>query len=257
MDGILLALIFSISLNLAMFFPAFFLRTDKLTDISYALTFAAIAIFLLYRSESIANKYLISLLVFIWAARLGAYLLIRITKIKKDERFDNFRHKFFSFMGFWLLQGITSFIILIPSIFYFESNTSKIYLIGVLVWLAGICIESAADYQKFKFILNKNNKNKWIESGIWHYSRHPNYFGEILCWLGIWIAVLPSLTLWQRILSAISPIFISVMLIFVSGIPLLEKKADERWGHDHRYENYKRRTSILILWPVTKKQKNK
>jgi steroid 5-alpha reductase family enzyme len=258
-EEIILALIVSILLNLVLFLPAFFLKTDKLTDGSYAITFVLVTLILFLRAEMSINRILVALMIFLWALRLGTYLIIRINKTKKDNRFDEFRHKFWSFLGFWILQGITVFFVLIPTIFYFKSPSSKIYIIGLFVWFIGLIIETISDIQKFRFISDKNNRSKWIESGLWHYSRHPNYFGEILCWLGVWITVLPALSLWLRIISIIGPLFIAVMLIFISGIPILEKKAKEKWGHDHRYEDYVRRTSMLLLWPVkeNKIHKNK
>jgi steroid 5-alpha reductase family enzyme len=257
MNSILLAFLISVGLNIVMFFPAFILRTDKLTDISYALTFALVTIFLLVLGDITMHKIIIAVCIIIWAIRLGTYLLIRISRMKKDSRFDNFRHKFFPFLGFWVLQGITVFIVLLPSIFFFRISSPQVYFIGILIWATGLIIETVADYQKYTFIQNKKNKGKWIDSGLWHYSRHPNYFGEILCWLGIWIAVLPSLPLWQQIAGALSPLFISIMLLFISGIPLLEKQGNERWGKDPNYQQYLRNTSSLILWPSKKENKKK
>lgn len=257
MEQILLSLITSILLNIILFFPAFFLRTDKLTDASYAITFIIVISLLFLSTEGSINRIIVASMIFLWAIRLGIYLFIRITKIKKDNRFDDFRHKFWSFLGFWLLQGATVFIVLIPSTFYFKSTSSNIYIIGIFIWLLGLIIETIADYQKFSFISDKDNKGKWIDNGLWHYSRHPNYFGEILCWLGIWIAVLPSLSHLQKIISIIGPLFISYLLIFVSGIPLLEKKANEKWGHNPKYRDYVNTTSTLVLWPKLKIKKHK
>jgi steroid 5-alpha reductase family enzyme len=101
-------------------------------------------------------------------------------------------------------------------------------------------------YRKFNFIQNKQNKGKWIESGLWRYSRHPNYFGEILTWVGVYIVSYQWLEGREVYLGLIGPLFISFILIFVSGIPVLEKGADKRWGTDKKYQEYKKRTSILI-----------
>jgi steroid 5-alpha reductase family enzyme len=257
MDGLLLALIISFAINMIAFVFAYFFKTDKLTDLTYALTFILINLFIFLSLQSTSiNRILVLLMIIIWAFRLGIYLFIRINKIKKDNRFDEFRHKFFSFLGFWVLQAATVWIVSLAALFYFRSSSSEIYYLGIIIWLAGIVIETISDYQKFKFISDKRNKNKWIDSGLWHYSRHPNYFGEILCWIGLWITILPSLTIIQRIIAALSPLYISCLILFISGVPILEKKAMEKWGNDHRYEDYVKRTSSLIIWPIKEKMKN-
>jgi len=110
-------------------------------------------------------------------------------------------------------------------------------------------LESVADLQKFQFMQNKKNKDKWIGSGLWKYSRHPNYFGEILVWFGIYVFVVSGLEGIAQLLSVISPIFIMFLLLFVSGVPLLEKSADARWGRDKKYQQYKNSTSVIIPLP--------
>jgi len=230
--------LFAIGFNILMFLPAFIFKTDKLTDMSYSLTFIFLATYLFISKPSSLGMTLLFLMVLIWALRLGIFLFIRIHKQKKDDRFDSMRNSFFKFLRFWLLQGFAAWIIILPLILFQE----KFYVIGLIIWLIGLIIESVADYQKYSFKNKATNKNKYINTGLWAYSRHPNYFGEMLCWIGLFVF---SGT-W--LLGILSPLFIIILLLFVSGIPLLEKKADEKWGHLDSYKKYKKETSLLIPW---------
>jgi steroid 5-alpha reductase family enzyme len=239
MQWLIQSLIISILLNLLMFIPAFLFKTDKLTDISYSLTFILLSLIMIFYKD----VYIVSILIIFWALRLGIYLLIRIIKIKKDKRFDNIRNSPLKFLGFWFLQGISVWLISVPLLLLNNNNVSYF---GIFIWVIGLLIETIADYQKFKFILNKN-KN-WISSGFWKYSRHPNYFGEILCWIGIYVTVLPGLNLLNSFIALISPIYIIVLLLYVSGIPILEKKSFKKWGHLKEYNDYLKKTNLLIPW---------
>lgn len=115
-------------------------------------------------------------------------------------------------------------------------------------------LEALADWQKTQFRHVPSNKGKFISTGLWAYSRHPNYLGEILMWVAIYIIVFPSLAAdWKlQLLAAISPAFVTLLLTTVSGIPLLEKQGDERWGKTKEYQQYKARTSVLLLLPQRK-----
>jgi len=122
-------------------------------------------------------------------------------------------------------------------------------IVGVVLWLIGLVVEAVADWQKFQFIQNKKNKDKWIQSGIWKYSRHPNYFGEIMVWFGVYVFVVSGLTGSEQLFAMASPLFITFLLLFVSGVPLLEKSADAKWGKEPAYKKYKKSTSILLPLP--------
>ncbi|MBN1275630.1 DUF1295 domain-containing protein [Candidatus Woesearchaeota archaeon] len=230
--------LFAVGFNILMFLPAYFFQTDKLTDLSYSLTFVAIALYLFIAEPFSTGRLLLVLMVFLWAARLGGFLFIRIRKQKKDDRFDSMRGSFFRFLGFWLLQGVTVWVVLLP-VTLFEG---PFHPIGVGVWLLGLLIESVADQQKYAFKQDPKNKGLFIRSGLWSYSRHPNYFGEILCWVGVYLAA----GVW--VYGLLSPLYITCLLLFVSGIPLLERKADEKWGRLEAYQDYKRSTSLLVPW---------
>ncbi|MBU1014101.1 MAG: DUF1295 domain-containing protein [Bacteroidetes bacterium] len=249
MDNLLITFVIALGINLIMFIPAYLFNTDKLTDISYSVTFVVVAIFGLIQSSLNLPHILLFLMIFIWAFRLGTYLLLRIRKIGKDNRFDSMRKSIIKFGSFWVLQGITVFVVLIPSIYFFNTSLEQLSFLsysGLLIWLVGLIIEATGDYQKTIFINNPNNKGKWVNTGLWKYSRHPNYLGEILVWIGVYLFILPALNNGQALIGLISPVFITTLLLFVSGIPLLEKSADKKWGTDHDYTLYKNNTGILL-----------
>jgi len=244
---------FSVVFNMVMFLIAFRNKTDKLTDISYAVTFAGLVIYNMFvASELTTYKWILAFMIMLWSVRIGMYLFIRINRTGKDRRFDGMRENFWRFSGFWLIQGITVWAVLISSSLYFNSGTKPItafMIVGVVLWLIGLVVEAVADWQKFQFIQNKKNKDKWIQSGIWKYSRHPNYFGEIMVWFGVYVFVVSGLTGSEQLFAMASPLFITFLLLFVSGVPLLEKSADAKWGKEPAYKKYKKSTSILLPLP--------
>ncbi len=239
----------SVILNLLLFIPAFHYKTDKLTDISYSITFIILITIGLFSGGTSIPEVILFIMIFIWAVRLGSFLFIRINRFGRDKRFDDKRDNFIKFLGFWLLQGVSVFIILIPSLLVFSSKVDSfnIYSIfGIIIFLSGLFIESIADFQKFNFITNSKNKGKWIDKGLWSYSRHPNYLGEIMVWSGIYFFAIFYLNLNHILISIISPAFISFLLLFVSGIPILEKSAMKKWGKDKEYRKYLKKTGKLF-----------
>lgn len=244
---------FSVVFNMVMFLIAFRNKTDKLTDISYAATFVGLVMYnLVSAKELTVSKWILAFMIMLWSVRIGMYLFIRINKTGKDKRFDGMRENFWSFSGFWLIQAVTVWAVLIGSSLFFITGSEPItafMVVGVALWLIGLVVEAVSDWQKFQFISDKKNKNKWIQSGIWKYSRHPNYFGEILVWFGVYVFVVSGLTGSEQLLAMASPLFITFMLLFVSGVPLLEKSADAKWGKDAAYKKYKKSTSILVPFP--------
>lgn len=241
-------LLIALGINIVMFIPAFKFKTDKLTDLSYSLTFIILITLTLILSNFTLSKLILTLMIIVWGLRLGIFLFIRIRKMKKDKRFDGMRESFLRFLKFWVLQGLAVWVILIPSLFFIDSKINEIVWIGFIVWFLGLIIESIADIQKYIFKQDKKNKDKFIQTGLWRYSRHPNYFGEILCWVGIYIFVFNSLTMLQEIIALVSPLFIIILLLFVTGLPMLEKYSNKKWGKQKDYQEYKRKTSILIPW---------
>lgn len=248
---LLTAFYIAMGINIVMFIPAYLFKTDKLTDISYAVTFAVLALSSLFWGEVTLAALLVVAMVLLWAIRLGGYLLIRIHKIGKDDRYDEMRQSFWRFGRFWVLQGLSVWLVMIPSVLFLDNPTSGLswlsYL-GLAVWALGLVIEAVADFQKYTFINNKENKDKWIETGLWRYSRHPNYFGEICVWLGVYLFTLNGLVGLEVTLGLVSPVYIALLLIFGSGVPILEEMADKKWGDNPQYQKYKKETSVLVPW---------
>ncbi len=241
-------LLISLGLNILMFIPAFIFKTDKLTDLSYALSFIALAIISLILGGTSSIKLLLAGMVILWGIRLGAFLFIRIRKQNKDKRFDGIRESFPKFLQFWVLQGLSVWVIMLPALFFISTPSLLALWPGFLIWVIGLSVETISDLQKYRFTQNPKNKGKFISSGLWKYSRHPNYFGEILCWIGVYIFAFASLAPLQKLTALASPLYIIVLLIFVTGLPLLEKSADSKWGSQKTYQEYKRKTSVLIPW---------
>jgi steroid 5-alpha reductase family enzyme len=246
------SLLLSLGINIAMFLVAYRQKSDKLTDISYALSFAVLAVAAFYQSDHSPYHAVLLAAILAWAVRIGGFLLYRVIKSGKDRRFDGIRENFRKFGTFWIGQAVTVWALLIPSLLAFraqDNSSLQLVIAGCIIWFIGFLIESIADLQKYRFSQNPANKGKWIESGIWRYSRHPNYFGEILVWMGLYAVTLSTLSTPQALFGLISPITIIVLLLFVSGIPPLERAANKRWGNITAYKIYKRHTSLLIPLP--------
>jgi len=194
-------------------------------------------------------------MVVIWAVRLGSYLFLRIRKAGADKRFDDIKPSFPRFLNTWTLQALWVTLTLAAALAAITS-TQRVALgtvtaIGLVVWVVGIGLEAAADAQKSRFRADPANKGRFIHSGLWSWSRHPNYFGEILLWVGVAVVALPVLRGWQWV-TLISPVFVALLLLRVSGVPMLEKAADEKWGGQADYEAYKARTPVLVPRPPGK-----
>ncbi len=241
MHLLVLAFIVSIGINLLLFVPAFIYKTDRLTDISYSITFVALAIFGYMQSTQAGLDMLILLLVVVWATRLGGFLFMRIYKVGKDVRFDGMRDRFIPFLRFWLLQGASVFVIMLAALLGYAQSNPRISLltwIGTTIFILGFIIEATADAEKFRFKADSKNRGQWIDIGIWRASRHPNYLGEMLVWIGMYLVVAPYLSVGGWLLGLLSPAYIIILLLFVSGIPLLEKSAHKKWGDQAAYVRY-------------------
>ncbi|HXE09900.1 MAG TPA: DUF1295 domain-containing protein [Verrucomicrobiae bacterium] len=250
--AILISLAGALLINGVLFLIAFKLQSDKLTDISYALSFLALdVIALLYAGHLAAFNWLLFLLVGLWAVRIGGFLLYRVLIVGKDRRFDGMRESFTRFGKFWLAQAVTAWVLMLPVTIaqYRGGRLGVAAYIGLILWAVGLIIEALADYQKFAFKRNASNKGEWIKQGVWRYSRHPNYFGEILVWTSIYVYTFTVLQGMEKVLGLASPLLITLVLLFVSGVPLLEKSADARWGKLKAYQEYKQRTRLLVPLP--------
>ena len=249
--GLVVILIFII--QWFVFIPSFINRTEHFFDLTGSLTFISTVLFtLMVIPEIYLRDVVIALLVIIWAVRLGSFLFLRVRKDGGDGRFDIMKTKFWWFLMTWNIQGMWVFLSLAAGLAAMTSNQkleADIYLlIGLVIWIIGFAIEVIADNQKSKFRSNSENKDKFISTGIWSWSRHPNYFGEILLWIGITIIALPVLQGWQFI-TLISPIFIIFLLTQVSGVRLLELRGKKKWGDNEEYQRYIQSTSVLIPLP--------
>ena len=242
MNNILSALFITLGIQAVFFLFAASFQTDKVTDLSYGLTFVILAI--MFANASLFSIILAGMIV-LWGARLAGYLFFRILKMKKDDRFDGIRENFWRFAKFWTLQGIAIWVIMLPALIAMTGETAQpptVSIIGLLVFLAGLIIETIADWQKYRF--KAQGKSGFIQTGLWKHARHPNYFGELLVWWGVFLYTLPVLQGWEY-LSVVGPIAITVLLLFVTGVPTLEKKMRKKKG----YAAYKKQTRLLVPLP--------
>ncbi len=244
--GVVLAFV----INWLVFIPSFIFQTEKFFDLTGSLSYMTVIMLgWLLNPLKDARSFIILILVFAWTIRLGSYLFKRILKDGKDKRFDQLKTNFFRFLLTWTLQGLWVTFTLAAALAAVTSS-AKVPLdifavVGIIIWLIGFAFEAIADAQKAKWRADPKNKGKFIRIGLWSKSRHPNYFGEITVWLGMAVIALPVLRSWQY-LTLISPIFVALLLLKVSGVPMLEKYADEKWGGQKDYEAYKKSTPLLI-----------
>jgi len=232
------------------FIPSFLAQTEKFYDLTGSLTYISVTLFLVLFSPALdARSYLLAALVLVWAARLGTFLFRRVMKAGKDDRFDELKPSFIRFLNVWTIQALwITFTAAAAWIAISSGNRKAIEvfaILGLLVWVVGFAFEAIADAQKSRFNADPANRGKFIRSGLWARSRHPNYFGEILIWIGVAIIALPVLQGWQWV-ALFSPVFVTFLLTRVSGVPLLEQKADKKWGGQPDYEAYKQNTPVLI-----------
>jgi steroid 5-alpha reductase family enzyme len=239
------------------FIPAYLKQPEKFFDITGSLTYIILALLAGFLSGmSDVRSYLVMLLVLVWAGRLGSFLFMRVQRAGKDARFDEIKPSFPRFLQTWTLQALWIVFTLAAALVVLTSTTRLALAVyayaGLAIWVFGFAFEVIADAQKSAFRKDPQNKRKFIHGGLWSWSRHPNYFGEITLWVGMALIALPVLHGWQWI-ALISPIFVYFLLTRVSGIPLLEKRADAKWGGQPDYEVYKSSTSLLFPLPPAKK----
>ena len=250
-QNITFAVLFIFLIHLLVFIPSYYYQTEKFFDLTGTISYVSSVLFIFFKSNTLESINLgslaLSTFIIIWSLRLGTFLFLRIKKSGKDRRFNQIKKSFswffmtFSVSGMWVticsicaLTGVANGIIF-----------SCITTIGIVIFLIGFTIEIIADSQKTKFRAKDGNKDKFISSGLWKYSRHPNYLGEIILWLGISLISFSSLEGYQYV-TLISPIFTYLLLVNVSGINLLEKSGDKKWGNLESYKKYKEKTPRLI-----------
>ena len=236
-----------------MFVPAFYFQTEKFYDITGSITYISIVTYISFQSYYAINVNIGSILlascIILWAIRLGSFLFTRIHKAGEDKRFKHIKPSPTRFFMTWTLQGMWVSICSMCALTAIASKNgviqNEVFYIGMLVFISGFILEIIADRQKSTFRKNPDNKDQFIAHGLWYYSRHPNYFGEITLWLGISIMSFSSLSAWQYI-TLISPLFTYLLLVYVSGVRILEISGMEKWGHLEKYQEYVRTTSSLF-----------
>jgi len=239
------------------FIPSYINRTERFYDLSGGITFiTVIATATLLSPDVGIRSWLLTGMIAIWAVRLSSFLFMRIHAAGEDRRFREIKQSFGRFLLAWTLQGLWVAFSLSSALAVITSTVriglDAFAVTGFLVWVFGFGVEVTADRQKTAFNSKPENKGRFINTGFWAWSRHPNYFGEIVLWIGVLIIALPILRGWQWV-ALISPIFITLLLTRISGIPMLEAHADEKWGGQDEYETYKANTPVLILKPPKNK----
>ena len=241
------------AVNWVAFIPAALARTERYYDLVGGITYITVTLAAVLLSGPLdLRATLVAAMVMAWSLRLATFLFLRISKSGSDSRFDEIKQQPLQFFMAWTLQGLWVLLTAAAALAVITGGTRVplgiVGSIGIAVWVAGILIEIVADRQKSRFKDDPDNEGKFIDVGLWAWSRHPNYFGEIVLWTGVAIVAMPVLQGWQWA-TLISPVFVAFLLIKVSGIPMLEEKADQRWGGNADYEDYKRRTPVLTPKP--------
>jgi steroid 5-alpha reductase family enzyme len=241
------------ALNWLIFLPSYLAQTEHYFDLTGSLTFVTVILTALALSpEQDWRAALLAVLVCVWATRLGGFLFLRVRKDGSDGRFDTIKPNFTRFLLTWTLQAVWVFVSSAAALAAITASRrvelDATAIIGLIMWLTGFVIEVVADAQKRAFRADAANQGKFISSGLWSWSRHPNYFGEILLWIGIAVIALPALAGWQ-LAALISPVFITLLITRISGVPMLEARAEKRWGDDPAFQAYKTQTSRLIPRP--------
>ena len=241
------------------FIPAYLARTEKFYDIAGTVAYLSVLATASYLTMISSNNNLqlrsiiAIILVLIWALRLGIFLFVRVLKAGEDRRFREVKQNFSKFLVWWSVSALWVFLTAANALTMIINNVSFTddfyFYFGLSLWLIGFSFEAIADEQKRRFKSDKKNKDAFISTGLWGLSRHPNYFGEILLWVGMAVIALPTLIGWQYV-TLISPIFIYFLLTRVSGVNLLEDRANQKWGGTEEYESYVKKTPVLI--PFTK-----
>ena len=246
-NAVLLAFI----IQWVLFIPAYIFQTEKFYDLAGSITYISVVSYSFYNNYNSNDlnfgNIILSLLIIVWAIRLGSFLFIRIKKAGEDIRFREIKKSPSRFFMTWTLQGMWVSICSACALSGIANGIEidSYFYSGLLIFTLGFITEIIADNQKSKFRKDPNNKDKFITSGIWKYSRHPNYLGEITLWLGISVISFSSLQ-GLELLTLVSPIFTYLLLVYVSGVRILEHNGNKKWGHLERYNDYKKNTPRLL-----------
>lgn len=245
--------VLAFTINWLAFIPSALAQTERFYDLVGGITYVTLTVVaVLLSGELDLRSTLVAIFVLLWSLRLATFLFQRILKAGSDSRFDDIKKRPQKFFMAWTLQGLWVLLTAAAALAVITGGVREplgaIGIAGIALWTFGILIEIVADRQKTKFKGDPDNEGKFINVGLWAWSRHPNYFGEIVLWTGIAIIAVPVLQGWQWVTLS-SPVFVALLLTRISGVPALEAKADKRWGGQDDYEEYKRRTPVLIPRP--------
>ena len=232
------------------FIPSYLLKTEKYYDITGTIAYLAMTGIAVFSANELnLQSKVVALLITFWALRLGLFLIVRVFQVGEDKRFHGVKTSFSRFFVWFNMSALWVFLTTANALTLILENNPHFgggyFFSGLAIWLIGFGFEVTADEQKRRFRKNPKNKNQFIDSGLWSISRHPNYFGEILIWVGMAVISFPVLTGWQYI-TLISPLFVFLLLTRVSGINLLEASSDKKWGDLKSYKEYKENTPKLI-----------
>lgn len=242
------------AINWLVFIPSNAAKTERFYDLTGSVTYITVTVLAVVLSGGPdARALIVAAMVIIWAARLGTFLFRRIRRDGRDGRFDEIKTSPLRFFMTWTLQGLWVLLTAAAALAIITNtgdsrNLGWVAWLGIAIWVLGFTFEVVADRQKSVFKRNPANEGRFINTGLWSWSRHPNYFGEITLWTGIAVMAIPILSGWQWVVL-VSPIFVAVLITRISGVPMLEKRADERWGDEEAYQQYKESTPVLIPRP--------
>ena len=238
-------------LHWIIFIPSFIYQTEHYFDLTGSISYLTGIGVAFYLNPSVDPRDLIiGAMIVIWAVRLGTFLFMRVKQDGKDGRFTVMKTQFHWFLMTWTIGGLWVFLTMAAGLAAITSNVTApmgiMTYIGIALWIFGFSIEVIADKQKRIFKKQPNKEKEFITSGLWAWSRHPNYFGEITLWFGLTLIALPVLSGWQLV-TLISPIFVYILLTRISGVTMLEARGMKKWGDDPEYLNYIKDTPKLML----------
>ena len=248
-----LCAVLAFGVNWVAFVPANAAKTEKYYDLTGSITYTTVTVAAVLLSQNLdARAWIVAAMVIIWTGRLGIFLYRRIQRDGKDGRFDEIKVNPLRFFSSWTIQGLWVLLTAAAALAIITTTERQdlgvLGYVGLAVWVIGFAIEAIADRQKSAFKQDPANEGRFINTGLWARSRHPNYFGEITLWTGVAIMAIPVLSGWTYVVL-ISPVFVTVLLTKISGLPMLERRADKRWGGQEDYEQYKANTPVLVPRP--------
>ena len=235
------------------YIPAYVFQTEKFYDLTGSITYLSVVWFVFlstYQSISLNfGNLILVLLISIWTIRLGLFLFMRIHKAGEDKRFRTIKTSASQFFMTFTISGLWVTLCSMCALVAISSPEGLVMnaltYVGIILFIIGFGIEIVADNQKTAFRSIEANKDSFITSGLWSKSRHPNYFGEVLLWFAIAVISFSSLEGLQLI-TLISPVFTYILLVYVSGVRMLEDMNDKKWADNEQYKSYKKNTPMLF-----------